>query len=173
MLSLSHSLSLSLSSLPFTLLTVCTCILSIHRYAFGTDNAYILLQPMYSFAIHDIGEDTPKTNWNHPVTIRDKIRVAYKENDRGYYIRDTIIYPAAHDIVKPLKEGTGEIIEWWKDPNSPAEELRGDDEEPSDFEEEEEELGEEEEAELKGEGSGYESDQEEELTNDPVAKKEQ
>ena len=128
---------------------------------------------MYSFAIHDIGEDTPKTNWEHPVTIRDKIRVAYKENDRGYYIRDTIIYPAAHDIVKPLKEGTREIIEWWKDPNSPAEELRGDDEELSDLDEEE--LGEEEEAELKEEeeGSGYESDQEEELTSDPVVKKEQ
>ena len=151
-------------------------VLSIHhRYAFGADNAFILLQPMYSFAIHDIGEDTAKTNWDHPVTIRDKIRVAYKENDRGYYIRDTIIYPAAHDIVKPLKEGSGEIIEWWKDPNSPPEELRGDDDDELSDLDEEEELGKEEEAELKeeGEGSGYESDQEEELTVDPVVKKEQ
>ena len=122
---------------------------------------------MYSFAIHDIGEDTPKTNWDHPVTIRDKIRVAYKENDCGYHIRDTIIYPAAHDIVKPLKEGTGEIIEWWKDPNRTEEERRDEEEEPSDLEEELE-------AGLKeGEGSGYESDQEEESTSDPVVKKEQ
>ena len=122
---------------------------------------------MYSFAIHDIGEDTPKTNWECPVTVRDKIRVAYKENDRGYYIRDTIIYPAAHDIVKPLKEGTGEIIEWWKDPNSPEEQETRDIEEPSENQEEEEEEGSSE------EGSGYESDQEDLVTSDPVEKKEQ
>ena len=56
---------------------------------------------------------------------------------------------------------------------APPEELKGDDDEPSDLDEEE--LGEEEEAEFKeeGEGSGYESDQEEELTIDPVVKKEQ
>lgn len=82
---------------------------------------------MYSFAIHDIGKDTPKTNWEHPVTVRDKIRVAYKENNRGYYVRDTIIYPAAHDIVKPLKEGTGDLVEWWKDPDHP--EAEGEEEE--------------------------------------------
>ena len=74
---------------------------------------------MYSFAIHDIGEDTPKTNWKCPVTVRDKIRVAYKDNNRGYYIRDTIIYPAAHDVVKPLKEGVGDLVEWWVDPEHP------------------------------------------------------
>ena len=99
-----------------------------YRYVFGAENAFILLQPMYSFAIHDIGKDTPHTNWDYPVTVRDKIRVSYKENDRGYHIRDTIVYPAAHDIVKPLKEGTGEVIEWWKDPNSPEEENREDEE---------------------------------------------
>lgn len=84
------------------------------RYAFGAENAFILLQPMYSFAIHDIGKDTPHTNWEHPVTVRDKIRVAYKENNRAYFIRDTVYYPAAHDIVKPLKEGVGELVRWWK-----------------------------------------------------------
>ena len=120
---------------------------------------------MYSFAIHDIGKDTPHTNWECPVTIRDKIRVAYKENDRSYYIRDTIVYPAAHDIVKPLHEGAGEIIEWWKDPDSTEEEepvMK--DQEPS---EDEEERGSEEEG-----GSGYESDQED-VTSDPLEKKEQ
>lgn len=114
---------------------------------------------MYSFAIHDIGKDTPHTNWECPVTVRDKIRVSYKENDRGYYIRDTIVYPAAHDIVKPLKEGTGEIIEWWKDSNTPEEEKR-EVEESSEEEEEEKE----EEEEVKEEGSGYESDQEDDLS---------
>ena len=122
---------------------------------------------MYSFAIHDIGEDTPKTNWECPVTVRDKIRVAYKENNRGYYIRDTVIYPAAHDIVKPLVEGTGEIVEWWKDPNAPEEERR-EAEEASDEDEMEEWVEEEE----KEEGSGYESDQED-TTTDTVEKKEQ
>lgn len=124
---------------------------------------------MYSFAIHDIGKDTPHTNWECPVTVRDKIRVAYKENNRSYYIRDTIVYPAAHDIVKPLKEGTGEIVEWWKDPNSPEEEQAieretADHEEPSEEEEEGGSVGE--------EGSGYESDQED-IVSDPLQKKEQ
>ncbi len=72
---------------------------------------------MYSFAIHDIGDDTPLTNWDEPKTVRDKIRCAYKENNRGYYIRDTVVYPAAHDVVKPLKEGPGHVIEWWMDPS--------------------------------------------------------
>ena len=141
------------------------------RYGFGAENAFVLLQPMYSFAIHDIGEDTPKTNWACPVTVRDKIRVAYKENNRGYHIRDTVIYPAAHDIVKPLVEGTGEIIEWWKDPNCPEEEKR-EALEPSDDEDEEEEEEEEWVEEMKEEGSGYESDQED-TTTDTLEKKEQ
>ena len=38
------------------------------RYAFGAEGAFVLLQPMYSFAIHDIREDTPHTNWDHPVS---------------------------------------------------------------------------------------------------------
>ncbi len=72
---------------------------------------------MYSFAIHDIGEDTPLTNWDEPKTVRDKIRCAYKENGRGYYIRDNVVYPAAHDIVKPLQEEAGHVVEWWLDPS--------------------------------------------------------
>lgn len=72
---------------------------------------------MYSFAIHDISSDTPHTNWECPVTQRDKIRVAYKANNRGYLIRDTVTYPAAHDIVKPLVEGAGDVVEWWKEPS--------------------------------------------------------
>ena len=77
---------------------------------------------MYSFAIHNISPDTPQTNWECPVTERDKIRVAYKANDRGYHIRDTIIYPPAHDLVKPLVEGPGNLVEWWKDPSRAGDE---------------------------------------------------
>ena len=92
------------------------------RYTFGVESSFILLQPMYSFAIHDISSDTPHTNWECPVTQRDKIRVAYKANNRGYLIRDTVTYPAAHDIVKPLVEGAGDVVEWWKEPSMAAEE---------------------------------------------------
>ena len=84
------------------------------RYAFNAEHAFILLQPMYSFAIHNIGKDTPLTDWENPTTIRDKIRVAYKENGRPYHIRNTLYYPMAHDLVKPLQEGPGKVLEWWK-----------------------------------------------------------
>lgn len=87
----------------------------LRRYTFGVASSFILLQPMYSFAIHNISPDTPHTNWECPVTERDKIRVAYKVNDRGYLIRDTIIYPPAHDLVKPLVEDPGNLVEWWRD----------------------------------------------------------
>lgn len=83
------------------------------RYAHGAEHGFVLLQPMYSFSHHDIGEDTPTTNWENPKTFRDKIRVAFKANGRPYHIRDTVFYPTAHDIVKPLHEGE-DIIEWWK-----------------------------------------------------------
>ena len=72
------------------------------------------MQPMYSFALHNITPDTPLTNWDSPITERDKIRVAYKSNNRGYLIRDTVVYPPAHDIVKPLVEGEGNLVEWWR-----------------------------------------------------------
>ncbi len=92
-----------------------------YRYSFGVESSFVLLQPMYSFAIHNISPDTPHTNWEHPVTERDNIRVDYKANNRGYLIRDTIMYPMAHDIVKPLIEGPDNVVEWWKDPNEAEE----------------------------------------------------
>ncbi|XP_064385213.1 uncharacterized protein LOC135334087 [Halichondria panicea] len=110
--------SFEYGGVPIFVTTFAPCYPENHsRYAFGSENSYILLQPMYSFAIHDIGDDTPLTNWDEPKTVRDKIRCAYKENNRGYYIRDTVVYPAAHDVVKPLKEGPGHVIEWWMDPS--------------------------------------------------------
>ena len=119
--------SFEFNGVPIFVTTFAPCYPDNHsRYAFGAEGAFVLFQPMYSFAIHDIGEDTPHTNWDNPVTVRDKIRVAYKENNRAYYIRDTVFYPAAHDIVKPLVEGTGKLVEWWKDPNCP-ENGRGED----------------------------------------------
>jgi hypothetical protein len=48
--------------------------------------------------------------------------VAYKANGRSYHIRDTIIHPPAHDLVKPLVEGPGNVVEWWRDPGQGREE---------------------------------------------------
>ena len=128
--------SFEFDGIPVFVTTFAPCYPSNHaRYAFGASEAFILLQPMYSFAIHDIGPDTPHTNWDSPVSVRDKIRVAFKENGRAYHVRDTIFYPAAHDIVKPLEEGVGDLVEWWVDPDS----VDGEEEEEGDEEEEGEE----------------------------------
>ena len=95
--------------------TFAPCYTSCHsRYAFGAKGCFILFQPDFSFATHDIGADTPHTNWESPSTVRDKIRVAYKNAGRPYTIRDTVYYPPAHDIVKPLQLHDPPV-EWWKD----------------------------------------------------------
>ena len=105
-----------LISIPIFVTTFAACYPENHsRFGFGGKSGFILLQPMYSFAIHDIGRETPHTNWYNPKTVRDKIRVAYKENNRPYYIRNTIYYPTAHDLVKPLVEGPDRVLEWWKE----------------------------------------------------------
>eukprot|EP00118_Oscarella_pearsei_P009343 m.53655 g.53655 ORF g.53655 m.53655 type:complete len:334 (+) comp34273_c0_seq5:31-1032(+) len=97
--------------------TFAPCYPSSHsRYSFGATSCYVLFQPEYSFAIHDIEPDTPETNWECPKTIRDKIRVAYKKNGQEYLIKDTVYYPPAHDIVKPLGLHQ-EPVEWWKTDN--------------------------------------------------------
>ena len=82
------------------------------RYSFGAPNCYILLQPEISFAQYDFDEDTPFTDWDSPKTPRDRIRLAFRQAGRGYPIRNTIYYPMAHDIVRPI-EYDGDVIEWW------------------------------------------------------------
>lgn len=64
-----------------------------------SDYCYILLQPEISFLRHNIGNDTPKTNWDNPETIRDKIRVNFRNHSRGYFIPPTISYPISEMIV--------------------------------------------------------------------------
>ncbi|KAL4221693.1 hypothetical protein ACF0H5_019948 [Mactra antiquata] len=83
------------------------------RYSFGADNSYILFQPELSFAFHDLPSDTPHTNWEEPVTVRDKIRVAFKDAGRPYKIPDSIYHPMSDEILRPIKE-TDSIYEWWK-----------------------------------------------------------
>ncbi|XP_071110306.1 uncharacterized protein [Haliotis cracherodii] len=83
------------------------------RYGFECDNCYVALQPEISFAQHDLPPDTPSTEWECPVTVRDKIRVGFRNSGREYHIRNTIYYPMAEDVVKPLGRDDP-IVEWWK-----------------------------------------------------------
>jgi len=90
------------------------------RFAFGTGRAFLLLQPELSFLRHKLPVDTPHTNWEEPKTVRDKTRVAFRKAGREYYIPDTIKYPAAEHIVKPLTDKEGAVIRWWESCASPA-----------------------------------------------------
>ena len=53
------------------------------RYGFGSDRAFMLLQPEVPFARRQLPLDTPHPNWDKPKTIRDKTRVAYRNSGRG------------------------------------------------------------------------------------------
>ena len=82
------------------------------RYSFGASHCYILLQPEISFAQYNLDEDTICTDWDNPKTPRDRIRCAFRQAGQGYPIRNTVHYPMAHDIVRPV-EYDGNIVEWW------------------------------------------------------------
>ena len=88
------------------------------RYAYESNNGYILFQPEVSFARKNLANDTPKTNWSNPKTVRDKIRVAFKDAGRPYRIRETIYYPTSWEIVKsPDDCGDNEeelVVKWWE-----------------------------------------------------------
>ncbi|XP_041378215.1 uncharacterized protein LOC121390460 [Gigantopelta aegis] len=83
------------------------------RHAHGCEHCYVAFQPEISFAQHDLPPDTPETNWDNPVTVRDKIRLAFKNAGRAYQIRDTIYYAPSADMIKPI-EREGRLIKWWK-----------------------------------------------------------
>ena len=82
------------------------------RYAFGAKNCYIMLQPELSFAFHDLPDDSVETNWKDPQNIREKIRVAFREAGRPYYIPDSIYSPMAHEILRPIQD-SDPLYEWW------------------------------------------------------------
>jgi hypothetical protein len=83
------------------------------RYTHGVEECFILFQPEVSFAIHDLPFDTPYTEWLKPVTVRDRIRIAFKQSNRGYHIRNTVKYPMAYDIIKPIDNNSENIVRWW------------------------------------------------------------
>lgn len=84
------------------------------RYAHASRNyCHILFQPDISFLRHNLSDDTPETNWDHPKTNRDKIRVAFRDHGRDYPIRPTIYYPQAQDMIRPLSNDLNDLVQWW------------------------------------------------------------
>lgn len=83
------------------------------RFSHQVDECFVLLQPEISFARHNLPADTPHTEWKEPKTIRDRIRVQFKQAGREYLIRNTVNYPMSHDMIKPI-EIDGPLICWWK-----------------------------------------------------------
>ena len=85
------------------------------RYTYGADpeSAFVLLQPEYSFLRHDLPADTPHTEWDNPKTIRDRIRVSFRDAGQAYDIPNTVHYPASEHIVKALVRGQ-QAVRWWE-----------------------------------------------------------
>ena len=86
------------------------------RYGYENESSYILFQPEISFAQHDLPPDTPHTNWDNPRTVRDRIRRSFRDAGQQYHIRETLRFPMAWDIVKPLNDFEDPVIEWWVPP---------------------------------------------------------
>lgn len=112
------------NSIPIFVTTFSGCYdKSSSRYAYGACNdtdgncnaatsGFVLLQPEYSFLKHDIPSDTPFTQYENPITIRDRIRKSFKDAGQEYYIPNTVHYPASEHIVKSLDGNS--IIKWWE-----------------------------------------------------------
>ncbi|CAJ1941177.1 unnamed protein product [Cylindrotheca closterium] len=83
------------------------------RYGFGSDKAFILLQPESSFLRHKLPPDSAETDWNNPRNIREKTRVAFKNAGRPYYIPETTSYPIVEHIVKPICDDGKNVVRWW------------------------------------------------------------
>jgi len=87
------------------------------RYDFGTGKTFLLLQPEASFLRHKLPLDTAITNDDESsgtMTVRDKTRVAFRKAGRSYYIPDTIHYPPAEHIVKPVVDDGSSLVVWWE-----------------------------------------------------------
>jgi FPC/CPF motif-containing protein YcgG len=87
-----------------------------HMYpdASTAQSCFILLQPETSFHRHDIGSDTPLTQFVNPVTMRDKIRCSFFNANQKYHIHPTNRYPVSSTFVACPEltetEGEGSLI---------------------------------------------------------------
>ena len=99
----------------FFVTTFAPCYPSEHpRYGFESESCFLLFQPEVSFAQHDLPPDTALTNWDQPKTVRDRIRVAFREDGREYMIRQnaTVTYPMVWEIVRPVDKWCN-FFRWW------------------------------------------------------------
>jgi len=85
------------------------------RYMFNADreSCFVLLQPEYSFAWRNIDSGPEPTNWTEPNSIRDIIRVNFKNHGRNYILNEDFDPVGAHIIVKPMALDA-KHVEWWK-----------------------------------------------------------
>jgi len=97
--------------------TFASCYKSDHsRHTFGAnpDSCFILFQPEYSFAFRNISCGEEPTEWENPKTVRDQIRVSYKQNGRNYILDSNSLGPTAHQIVRPLNL-QDPVVKWWEE----------------------------------------------------------
>jgi hypothetical protein len=80
------------------------------------NSCFVLFQPEFSFLYHNISADTALTEWESPTTDRDRIRAAYRKNNREYYVPQSSNYPTAQHIVPPLENkdfAQEKYVKWW------------------------------------------------------------
>lgn len=115
---LTSSWYFSYATVPIFVTTFGPCYKPSHsRYMFLDSSSldrscYILLQPEISFLRHGLDVDTPLTNWDHPLTAREKIRVNFREHGRSYHIPATLSYPVSLAIVPSESNDTLGLAFW-------------------------------------------------------------
>ncbi|CAK0879399.1 unnamed protein product [Prorocentrum cordatum] len=82
------------------------------RFSFGSESAFVLLQPERSFARHNLCDNHVEVQ--SPPSIRDKVRAAFRDAGRPYYLPPTTRYAPAPYIVRPARE-RDPPFEWWQD----------------------------------------------------------
>lgn len=83
------------------------------RYTYDSKHCFILFQPEVSFALKDITNYTSDTNWDRPITERDRIRVAFKSASQTYHIPGKK-FPIAYEMIKPMHE-QDPVVRWWSE----------------------------------------------------------
>lgn len=90
---------------------------------FCEEGTFILFQPERSFYEKKLPEDHGVHD--RVLTIRDRIRANFAKHGCPYYVPETPYYPAAHHIIRPIKdekesfEGKAPgVVKWWAMPDA-------------------------------------------------------
>ena len=63
-----------------------------------------------------MGSDTAVTNWDHPVTSRDHIRIRFRQHGQQYFVPDDPqTFPVALQYVPPMFLPEP-LVKWWLTP---------------------------------------------------------